>query len=1168
MLKKVFLFLTVIVIGQISAQNVSNCTYTLNSWNWEFDGEDIGNMPNVTIHDPVVAAAHPLSNVKHNPKLTLKAGDVICMDGSIPQRFLTFKNIISPDSLNPIIIKNINGQVIIRSLTASYGWKFKNSKYFKILGNGDPAYKYGFKVTTHNNSYIQMIDKTTDFEIAHVEVAGDYADSTLPGAGFVGIMAKSQPICWDDDFGGSTDRGQFEMQNVYIHHNYIHGVGGEGMYVGYGRAAEGVLLDSYGTDPITGKYVNRGKCSVWNQPHDISNLHIYNNIVENVGWDGIQVKNTREDAYIYNNVVKNYATKAEGHHDEGILVGDGTEAEIYGNWIENGTVQSNGMQINAYGNTKIYNNVILGSGSHGIYINNNSPEFSNKIGTFEVYNNTIEGGVNPGIIAYTPQAAIIKNNIVFGYGTADTPTSYPTRGIKVTDVANKVISSNLVDKDVLNMGLMNVALGDVRLASGSLAIDAGESITLFTDDYKGSLRTDGNIDIGAIEKNATINNIDINLSIDNPFSNNVTIMPGESVSIMASLTDVKNKVKSTKYVFNANVMDIDFMPNEVEYVIPSQVFLSGNNTFYIETTLYGGETFLSTPITINNQSTNQVLQWTGATDSDWGTAINWSNNVVPTTNSNVLIPGGLTRYPIINNTAVASNITISPATSLIVNSQGNLTVEDDLIQNGSFVINSDVSSNGSLILKGTQSGSETVTYNRNVTSDWHLLASPVVGQSIPAASIKDKLLVNGSDFYSIAPYNNTLVSSHYTYYTTTAAATAASAAAKLAGTTVETYDISYAGNFISGKGYSVKRNPAEAYFGFSGNLNTSDVSMAIIDGSATGNKWNLVGNPFTASINGNSNSNSADNFLTVNTAQLDPARVAMYVWNAANNSYDIINQATAGSKYIAPGQGFFVESKNNGGTLQFTEAMQSHQTGNIFQRTNNAVPSIKLMVSNGASQKSTAIKYFSTTTTGLDAGYDAGIFSGDSQAFNIFTKLVSNDNTTAFGIQSLPTNNYESMVIPVGINAITNTTLSFSIASENLPTGINVYLEDRLNNTFTQLNTAQENFTTTIESAVNGVGRFYLHTRSSALGVDDDIASLKSINIYKSAKTTLTITGLTNQGKNTVKIFNIIGKEVLSTSFEAQQKATVQLPVNISKGVYIVKLETVKGNVNKKIILN
>ena len=543
--------------------------------------------------------------------------------------------------------------------------------------------------------------------------------------------------------------------------------------------------------------------------------------------------------------------------------------------------------------------------------------------------------------------------------------------------------------------------------------------------------------------------------------------------------------------------------------------------------------------------------WTGGAGGAWDIAGNWTNGV-PTNTTNAIIPTNNNNSPnpvVSTATAIVNNLEIQSSRPFTINSGSALTIEGNLTQSGTIIVNSSATANGSLILKGTTSGF--VTYNRHTkTSDWHLMSSPVLSESISRFSGSGGYSTNGNN-HGIATYDNTNVSpsSRYVYYTTAAGIN----------------NIASAGHFIAGKGYSIKTDNA-TIFPFTGYVNASDVSVSITDGSATGNKWNLVGNPFTSSINGNTNADAVNNFLTVNASELDPVRVAMYVWNGT--SYDIINQATAGSQHIAVAQGFFVESKNGGGTIQLTKAMQSHQTGDNFQRTSNTVPSISLMISNGKSKKSTDIKYYKTATIGLDPGYDAGVFSGEEQAFNVYTQLLSNETTVGFGIQSLPTNNYEAMVIPLGVNAVENTTLSFTAAIENLPSGINVYIEDKVENTFTLLDTAQANYTATVTSAVNGFGRFYLHTTSSVLSVDTNIAALNSIHIYKSNTRTLTITGLANQEKNNVKVYTILGKQVFNKSIAAQQKAEVQLPMSLSTGVYLIKLQTANGSVNKKVILN
>lgn len=52
--------------------------------------------------------------------------------------------------------------------------------------------------------------------------------------------------------------------------------------------------------------------------------------------------------------------------------------------------------------------------------------------------------------------------------------------------------------------------------------------------------------------------------------------------------------------------------------------------------------------------------WTGSINTDWATAGNWSNSQVPGATSNATIPSGLTRYPIVGSTTIATinNLTV------------------------------------------------------------------------------------------------------------------------------------------------------------------------------------------------------------------------------------------------------------------------------------------------------------------------------------------------------------------------------------------------------------------------------------------------------------------------------------------------------------------------------
>jgi hypothetical protein len=177
--------------------------------------------------------------------------------------------------------------------------------------------------------------------------------------------------------------------------------------------------------------------------------------------------------------------------------------------------------------------------------------------------------------------------------------------------------------------------------------------------------------------------------------------------------------------------------------------------------------------------------------------------------------------------------------------------------------------------------------------------------------------------------------------------------------------------------------------------------------------------------------------------------------------------------------------------------------------------------------------------------------------------LVSSSEGKYFQLQSLPKDNYENMVIPIGINADAGKEITFSTEVLNLPTGLKVYLEDRETNTFNRLDGANK-YTITLTETSNGIGRFYLHTAQNTLNLNTNLI-LEKISIYKTDNATLRIVGL-SQGKTTIKLFNMLGKQLLNSYFITNGVQDISLP-QLSTGIYLIQLESEKGTLNKKIIL-
>ena len=481
--------------------------------------------------------------------------------------------------------------------------------------------------------------------------------------------------------------------------------------------------------------------------------------------------------------------------------------------------------------------------------------------------------------------------------------------------------------------------------------------------------------------------------------------------------------------------------------------------------------------------------------------------------------------------AAANDIGIASTNTLTVSATSGLNLAGDLTVSGSLSI----TAGGSLIVSGTSSGN--ITYNINVAdTDWHLISSPVAGESFNDAWANSNSIADGSGTNrGISTYQNGTLDTD----------TDGGGADTETGSWVYMLD-GESGTFGSGTGYSLKRTSSGTY-SFTGTYPTTSVTPAITQDVTN---WNLIGNPYPSYIN-------IETFLSTNSAKLDGSFQSIYVWNASEDKYDDL--ATG---FVYPGQAFFLNAASTPETVSFTEAMQSHQTGVTFYKTENTTV-IDLNLTNGENTKSTQINYLENKTTGLDPRFDIGMFDGVASDIRIYTQLISNNEGISFRRQALPNSDYENMVIPVGVKAAVGKEITFSTDAVNLPADIKVFLEDRLTNTFTRLDEAHSEYKITLTETLNGVGRFYMHTTARVLSTEDVI--LNSVRIYKTDASTLKITGLP-QGKTSFYLYNILGKEMMTTIFTSNGNKEISLS-KLASGIYLAKMQTEKGAISKKIIL-
>ena len=156
-------------------------------------------------------------------------------------------------------------------------------------------------------------------------------------------------------------------------------------------------------------------------------------------------------------------------------------------------------------------------------------------------------------------------------------------------------------------------------------------------------------------------------------------------------------------------------------------------------------------------------------------------------------------------------------------------------------------------------------------------------------------------------------------------------------------------------------------------------------------------------------------------------------------------------------------------------------------------------------------------------------------------------------------------VIPLGINALGGEEMTIGISHRTTPADLNIYLEDTEEGTMTNLLDADFVYTPT--SDLEGVGRFFIHMSADTMSNEE--VSTSMLNAYKEIDASyITIEGLATQTNETnVSLYNILGREVLSTTLNNNMGTQTISTVGLSAGIYVIELESGTDRLTKKLLI-
>lgn len=394
------------------------------------------------------------------------------------------------------------------------------------------------------------------------------------------------------------------------------------------------------------------------------------------------------------------------------------------------------------------------------------------------------------------------------------------------------------------------------------------------------------------------------------------------------------------------------------------------------------------------------------------------------------------------------------------------------------------------------------------------------------------------------------------------------------------------GSFEPAEGYILKGPGAVQNYTFVGTPNDGTITSTINPGFSS-----LLGNPYPSAID-------SEAFFTTNDGVVETLYFWEHTGDAGNHnlggyiggyglinasmglpgtapSYDTTGGRGEGITYHTPGryipvaQGFFVEATGTGGTITFNNGMRAYQneSGDSFFFKGKATSSLPILKigfdyinnENIELHRQVGVSFKSGNSYKRDNGFDSEAF--DIDVSDIYFKFEGNrENFIIAGLEEIS----DEFEFPLTVKIGTSGNYKFTIDSKK---NINrtVYLTDKV----TGLKHDLTNLVDLSLTPGTYEDRFYISFSPKTLSIDDEILNKKISVYYNGQAKEVKVLVKSSITINSIEIYNLLGQKVNKWLSFNQKNKEISLPTNnLPTAVYIVKINTEKGTVSKKIIIN
>lgn len=388
-----------------------------------------------------------------------------------------------------------------------------------------------------------------------------------------------------------------------------------------------------------------------------------------------------------------------------------------------------------------------------------------------------------------------------------------------------------------------------------------------------------------------------------------------------------------------------------------------------------------------------------------------------------------------------------------------------------------------------------------------------------------------------------------------------------------------------GQGYTMKgtgTSSSQQNYVFSGKPNNGDYNISInIYENA------LIGNPYPSALD-------AELFLTDNSAIID----ALYFWVDGGSTSHNLSQylggyatknltggvppsvasplisgigssgtVTSPSRFVAVGQGFFVQAFANG-NIQFNNAQRIFKTEdasetNFYRNTEN-LENVNQFIRIGYEDpeefhRQLLLGFLPNTSANenYNPGYDASLYG--LREDDLFF-IIDDNEFSRYGIQGVG-DFHEEMEFDLGliINELGTHTIMLDSVENFAGT---VFLRDY--NTNTEIDLTQSNYEFSLPAG-NYNNRYTIAFKPLNT-LNTKTNSIDGVNIFYDGLEAIIIKNTENINIKKVKVYNMLGQQVIAKENDLGTQENIIIPFKQKNGVYIVKLMTQNGTKSTKIL--